>query len=636
MCSTEVEGERPNHWSSNNFVMEGKMIKATENLHIGDLISRRVPFVVPKYQRPYAWEEDEINDFIRDLNELYELRISDPNPEHAQSHFFGGIVSVDRPAPNTFTGRFFDVVDGQQRLATVMLTVSLLVKGLEQLANQARSAGEPHTAQTALSHADTIRESYLEYKEVVSSRTQTRIRLRLSRIDETFFEALIKNGSSGSNGPAGEARQRASQERLLRAWNLIDQQLIQPILGDTTLSFADKLDHLLALRSAITEDCYIIHIVSDNVNEAFRLFAILNDRGKSLSEADLLRVHTLELLENYPEQDRVEQCWDEMLGLKETDLAQFLRAYYPSYKGVRAPSGDFADHFKKQFFNYRATLQSDQAAELQARVMNMRDESRVFLDISNGDWPFEASRVSEWERVRLSHLIKALKHTLCIPLLLSAYQHLPEAEFSRLIGLLERFVFRYITMVGAHAGRLSEVYYKYATKLRQNEPGYNVTNLQSELATLQRNNAPDSFFEEAMKQKLVYSSSMRSSLRYFLTTIEYYLLWYNRGAHGNPSPETTRTFDVNQVSIEHIYPQRPASPDPLLDPFKHDIGNLTFWGPSDNTSATNAPFATKRALYGDSMVRLNQELATLTTWDMNALEQRRQRLIDIAKRVFSV
>ncbi|HEU5384074.1 MAG TPA: DUF262 domain-containing HNH endonuclease family protein [Ktedonobacteraceae bacterium] len=592
------------------------MIIATENLHIGDLISRRVPFVVPKYQRPYAWEEEEVNDFIRDLKELYELRIEDPL--HPQAHFFGGIVSVDRIAPNTFTGRVHDVIDGQQRLATVMLTVSLLVKGLEQLANQATNAGDPHTAQTAVSHADTIKESYLEYKEVVSSRTQMRIRLRLSRIDEVFFEALIKNGS-GSVQPA-QAVQRVSQERLLKAWTLLNQQLIQPILDNPALNLTEKLDHFLALRSSITEDCYIIHIVSDNVSEAFRLFAILNDRGKSLSEADLLRVHTLELLEGYDwEQDQVEQCWDEMLGIKETELAQFLRAYYPSHKGERAPSGDFADHFKKQFFNYKLPLQVDQIAELQTGIARMRGESRVFLDIANGQWPFETPKVSVWERDRLSYLIKVLKHTLCIPLLLSAYQGLPEAEFSRLISVLERFVFRYITMVGAHAGRLGEVYYRYARGFRQNQAGFDVISLQGELATLQRSNAPDSFFEEAMKQKLVYSSSMRPGLRYFLTTVEYYLPWYNRGANGQPSPETTRMFDVNQVSIEHIYPQKPATSDPLLEPLKHDIGNLTFWGPSDNSSATNAPFATKKALYGSSMVRLNQALATLPTWDTNAL-----------------
>ncbi len=73
------------------------MLRATESSYFGELISRHIPFVVPKYQRPYAWEEGEVTDFIKDFKELYEGRLNDAS--HPKKHFFGGIVSVERYAP---------------------------------------------------------------------------------------------------------------------------------------------------------------------------------------------------------------------------------------------------------------------------------------------------------------------------------------------------------------------------------------------------------------------------------------------------------------------------------------------------------------------------------------------------------
>ena len=115
------------------------------------------------------------------------------------------------------------------------------------------------------------------------------------------------------------------------------------------------------------------------------MFAILNDRGKTLSDGDLFRVYTLEMLERHRiQQDHVERCWDEILGHSYEEVRQFLRAYYPSFMGDRAPTSDFVDKFREQFFNYTPPLQSHQAAELSMRVDQMRNEIDIFLDISEG------------------------------------------------------------------------------------------------------------------------------------------------------------------------------------------------------------------------------------------------------------
>ena len=57
---------------------------------IGELLHDRNPFEVPKYQRAYAWIEDELDDFEEDANRLIRARRTGA----ATSHFYGGLVSV--------------------------------------------------------------------------------------------------------------------------------------------------------------------------------------------------------------------------------------------------------------------------------------------------------------------------------------------------------------------------------------------------------------------------------------------------------------------------------------------------------------------------------------------------------------
>lgn len=192
------------------------MIQGTENIHLGDLISRRIPFNVPKYQRAFAWDEEEITDFIKDLQELFKARRKDPSS--TKRHFFGGLVSVDKLATGTKPGRVYEVVDGQQRLATFFLAIALLIKGLRKLQTEA----DPVTSKESGSHADTSRDDYLEYKEVVSGGVQPRLRLTLSKADNAFFQALIKGESPLPT--------RDSHRRLQSASARIEKELVDPIL----------------------------------------------------------------------------------------------------------------------------------------------------------------------------------------------------------------------------------------------------------------------------------------------------------------------------------------------------------------------------------------------------------------------
>jgi len=601
------------------------MIKHTDSIQVGTLISQRHPFVVRPYQRDYAWEEEDVEDFVKDVQTLYRARLQGS----PKTHFFGGLVLLDRYVSGTGSGIVREVVDGQQRLATFFITTALIAAAMEELAEMAEE-GDSGVYTEAQSHAELTRSGFLEYQEVAEGRKQARLRLTLSRADRAYFEQLIR-------GEKALPPERESHKRLTKARDTIWATLVAPLLN-APVSLANRLQYLLDLQSSVVDDSYVIQIVSDERDEAYRLFMVLNDRGRTLSDGDLLRARTLELLEGYPDhQEQVERYWDQILSGSYTEIDQFLRSYYPSHLGQRAPRRDLFDHFCEHFLDYSASLPRDDADKVMARVANMKTESELHSKIAEGEWPYDDTQVSAWDRERLFRLVKVLRHKLCIPLLLSVASRMDEKSFSRLVNMLERLVFRYVIVVGAHPGSLGEKYYQHARDLRSAQNGYDLDKLGEDLRKLAEANAPDNLFRISLTEKLDYSkSSQRRIIKHFLTTLEDHHTWFRNGAPGEPKPDKTRSFDINQVTIEHIYPQNAFLIVPELEPSKHDIGNLTFWAPNDNRAAGNAPFVDKKDRYEQSNVMLTRELADLSDWTAQSLTERRRKLVRMAFKIFAI
>ena len=101
----------------------------------------------------------------------------------------------------------------------------------------------------------------------------------------------------------------------------------------------------------------------------------------------------------------------------------------------------------------------------------------------------------------------------------------------------------------------------------------------------------------------------------------------------------TKVIDIEDATLEHIYPQSPAAvdKDPALEPFKHTLGNLTFFGSTDNVAAENKPFSAKRKLYYEpSEIAMTADLAKKTSWAKSDVTDRQKDLLDQAARVFVV
>ena len=83
---------------------------------IKDLFDSSTIFNIPKYQRAYAWEKEQLDAFVEDLE----------NQDTNKDHFFGTILLQKQAPEGEF--KIIDIVDGQQRITTIIIFMKLLSK----------------------------------------------------------------------------------------------------------------------------------------------------------------------------------------------------------------------------------------------------------------------------------------------------------------------------------------------------------------------------------------------------------------------------------------------------------------------------------------------------------------------------
>ncbi len=601
------------------------------HISIGSLFERQYIFHVPKYQRSYAWEDPQITDFICDIKKCYKARVEG---EHLH-HFFGGIVSILERIPGSGRQQQ-ELIDGQQRISTFVLFVVNIINIYKKLSSDPQVSSDPTLRDLIDSRIVRLNEKYLIYNDEINRRPVKIDRLTMSKTDHNYFKELIDNTSP--------LRTRESHNRIYNSFIKLDKALNE-IIDESTL-IPDKVDSLKIFEDIINEDCTVIHIETTTKDEAYRLFQVLNDRGISLTNGDLLRSRTLELLDDNDfkmQQDYVESCWDYILKDSPKTTEDFLKHCYSSFAGKRPGSSTLYDDFLDQFFPQHKSsniISEEEVINIKTTICLIKSEYEKYCKIKEGVWPYLLMQpISQWDCERLRILLVELDHTLCIPILLAAC-NLDHRKFSNIVQTIERFIFRYKYICKNHVGSLGNIYMKEAIKIRQNPTDYNVESLKRELRILLNNNAQDDKFKLLLKDLEYRNRASNKILKYFLITTEYYLRWYRDGAVGvSICLDKSRIFDFANTTIEHIYPQRASDEvyNSDLQGLINDLGNLTILDPFTNNTLGNISYELKKVYFRTSSVLMNREINDkYDNWDEASIATRKEELLSIACRVFNI
>tara|TARA_B100000446_G_C10552524_1_gene341220 strand:+ start:8156 stop:9967 length:1812 start_codon:yes stop_codon:yes gene_type:complete len=592
-----------------------------------ELFEHKPSYFVPRYQRAYAWEDTQVGDFIKDVKHVFESREGGASIEH----FFGGIICVDIPYPGAPPVKQYEIIDGQQRLTTFSLLVHSIISHYQELSDAAELEGEAELVRMCKTQLDDLKKRFLEFDQMVAGEQVTIPVMKLSKRDNDFYSSLIRLGSPAAT--------KESHERLKSAFDNINS--FTRICLDGSPDLSGKFNKLQVFENALAADFKILLLSTATKKDAYRLFQVINDRGVSLTDADLIRSKVLELLEgNTHQQDEAEQLLDQVVSHENSE--EQLSWVFESVIGKKPRSDAMFDDYMGSFFSTEKEggLTLGEVNVLLEEVRALHRDVLQVRDFQSGLWPYDyALPITAWDRDRLSVLVEYLANSASIPLLLSA-RGLDHRKFSEIVQMLERFFYRYKTMCNGHNSPLKAIYNSHSLAIRENPEGYNVDALRVDLNNLMEQRASEDSFKIAINELFYSKRGGNKPLKHLLLMINQYWSWFNQGAHGNPAClDKSIIRDRREgATIEHIYPKGLSVDDEgyddTLEGVKNSISNLTILPAAENTLVGTECFDEKKNVYKGSSSELARFISQEQDWDGQAAQEYCDKICQVAFSIF--
>lgn len=253
-------------------------------------------FRIPEYQRPYVWGYEEINELLDDLT--FAMR-NKPNSEY----FLGSFVFQTKLA-NPILEQDFDendLLDGQQRMITLLLLFAI-IRDL---------AYDPDAKEDC---QKCIYQKASKYKEIPE---RTRLVFSIRNTAQDFIDSyVIPADGTSKHDELKKKAQKAADISIQNMANAIIE--IRNFFKDNTHVEPEKLLHFLL------NNVLFIYVSTQDLEDAFRLFTILNDRGIPLRNSDILKSINLGELEDEEEKKQYAKLWEEAEGELGDDFDRFL------------------------------------------------------------------------------------------------------------------------------------------------------------------------------------------------------------------------------------------------------------------------------------------------------------------------
>ncbi|MFG2755807.1 DUF262 domain-containing protein [Streptomyces wuyuanensis] len=537
-------------------------------------------FQVPLYQRTYSWGREQLKRLWEDVGELVDQHVSG---ESTAPHFLGSVVLAPGQIQAGGVQRWL-VVDGQQRLTTLMLAFTALRDHLKETGD--------------LRGVDRVHRQVLvnEFHEGLD-----RYRLLPTQADREAYTACVQ-----SRADAGGSDNIGAAYRFFRG-----ALAESPDAGD---------ERWIATVETVLKDLLsIVEITAESGDNVYRIFESINNTGVGLSQSDLLRNYVFMLLPKRGE--RVyQELWlpmQQSLGPKNLELLVWLdlivRGHY------KAKQSEIYREQQKRL----QPLAGDEDA-LQQEVTQLAERGRRFLRIIEPHRESSPSLRAVLERLTAwggqTHYPLAL-HLLD---LVDAGSTTSDDAAEALL-YVESYLVRRLICQTPTTG-LNRIFMEAPKELETDRPAAEA--VRRFLSGRRRRWPSDEELREAIRSKPFYWSGRPPQRSYILRRLE-----------ESYRPTEPVDFAKAALSVEHVLPQRPApawfdlladetepnqTPQELHDLLVHTLGNLTLTG--DNSKLSNHPFQRKQQILDSSALRMNLEIASSDRWGKAEIMARADRL----------
>jgi uncharacterized protein with ParB-like and HNH nuclease domain/predicted transport protein len=540
-------------------------------------------FVIPIYQRTYSWTEKECRQLWDDI-----LRAG--QSDHIPVHFLGSVVYIEETDSNNTNRSPQLVIDGQQRLTSVLLLLVALANALGD--------EEPVDGFSAKK----ITNRYLLDPDENGDR---RFKLLLSKNDKSTMNELMTGGELPEQVSVRVQENHAYfQEWLKQGPNVI-------------ASICRGLAKLMIVDVKLIRG-------SDNPQ---LIFESMNSTGRRLSQADLIRNFVLMGVEPKLQSHLYEQYWRRMeegfgQGSYGEHFDGFMRHYLTVVTGNIPRLADVYDAYK----NY---AQEQFAKELSTEdlVRELRGYARYYCAFALGQ--------EEDARLRNAFKdIRELRVDVCYPFLLEVYNDyqndlLDVEELHQIVRLIESYVFRR-AICSVPTNSMNKTFATFGRALKKDRYLESIVAHFLTMKSYRRFPKNDEFVAR-MQDRDLYNFRSKT---YWLRRFENF--------------ERKERVPVDDYTIEHIMPQNEKLSSEwradlgsnwavVQERWLHTLGNLTLTG--YNSEYSDKPFIEKLNMKGgfkESPLKVNEGLQNIELWNEDAILKRAGRLARQAAKVWAI
>ena len=599
-----------------------------QNLNLSEVFSQRV-FRIPDYQRGYAWTDKELLEFWDDLEEISDLN------GNLKRHYTGTLFLEEippSPEENWLPSKFYNIIDGQQRLTTIIILIFELLNRTE---NGYCGRG-----------TDKLRELFIAEKNNAGKNKVYKLRYHDTNKINTFLLTVIFENDKKVLDTDSENHYTKNLEN---AKNFFQEKIIE-------LNEAEKDLLFRKITTSLIFDLRTIEKEKEKGIDVQAVFETMNNRGKQLTILEKLKNRLIYLTENHISvesdknilRDQINNAWGNIyISLAQEredplDEDEFLSAHLSLYEKPQEGYFFSKESAEKKLFQMFCNKPEKHGEEpityekIENYIVNLSKLAPIWDEVHHSD------------NIALRKILLLYKNRE-VKILLAAllFKNRNRENLNRIFILLERLFFR------------------------NSVPGIYLINIQSEPAIkareIYKNNELvkfDNYLEEKLKVEINPQYVLANfknlftyvnknvgfhrwgALKYFLFV--YYEDKLQEKIEGNNKKEFKKVSLANfdRTQIEHILPKSwqehwTTEMDEYLEAFGeieeltkyhvikvliNSLGNLTILLDEKNLELSNDPWSIKKGRYTTGSYN-EIEISNYTQWTYKSIQQRGEEML---------
>jgi len=542
---------------------------------LAKIFSSDFDFVIPAYQRPYAWTDDQALELFDDLHSFY---LAEPEGD---SYFLGSIVLIKaegKPAS--------EVIDGQQRLTTLTILLSVITSLLE---GEVRSDFE----------------GYIREPGRLSQGISAKPRLSLRDRDRQFFADYVQAFKFNELLALESAQLEEPQQNIQRNARLLGDRLLTAFSNDT--------DGLISFGAFLIQRCFLVVVSTPSKKSAFRVFSVLNSRGLDLLPTDIIKSDVIGNIVAEKQEDYT-NTWEELevktgrAGFAE--LFNHIRMIYARAKAQRTLLEEFDEHVVKK---------SSSSEQLISEVIE--PYAVAYLIAKKSEYVSTANAADVNALLKWLNRIDNSDWMPCAIQFLSTQKDSPEyvlwffQQLERLAGYMH-----------ISAKNVNQRIARYAVVLEELMGAHS---LDSPVKTVELTESEKREMLDVLNSDIYYLTARRRN--YLILRLDSFL------------SDGAASYDAKVLTIEHVLPQTVVAnseweenwpTEEVRQQWVHKIANLVPLTQQRNSAASNLDFAKKKTAYfggrkGVSSYVMTTQVLNTAEWTPEVVEKRQKSLLDV-------